>query len=313
MIRFLTTFICSFFLFVSCSSDESTSKENDESLDPSQNSITIEGDEFLFTQAIVTRSGDEFSAVLYGDNGEVVSIPFHKDGNYGNITYISNMQDEDGFIKDFQSLDIDADSYFSFEVVNIDTSNNSVSIKFDGTLHIDGSLYGETDFINNIPAELNEQVKTTGSLNLNYEVVTPGIEGLEVSAFIDGEKWYALDGYTSGLSGITNVIFTEENNTNITLSLVLDTDNIEVGTYNFSNSSSESSNGIYRMYLTEFFRDGSEFTSVNYVCSGTLTINSIEKLSFGILRAEFDFTAQHPDTNEEIKVTSGIFNTVFFL
>ena len=313
MIKLTTIYFCSFFLLLSCSSDsadeiiETTPIDEKVIIDPSENSITLDGEEFVFTQTNVTRSGDRFILTLSNEQSEAISIPFHKKGNYGDIAYI---QLTEGTPESFRTLYTNPDRDFSFEVLNIDEANNSVSIKLAGILHKDGDLFKN----NTAPFELTEQITLSGSLNLDYTIVTPTFEGLEVSAFIDNEEWHSLKSgsTTVGFDSPDSITtFFHDNNTTFSINLVLSKADIVPGTYTFD----QSSEGIYRLFLSESIieEDGFE-NSIEYLSEGTLTITSFEStVSFGTIRAEFSFTATHPDTGDEIDVNSGVFNDVFFL
>lgn len=314
MMRLLVTCIFSFFLLVSCSSDDSGSNDtndSNETIDPSENSITVDGVEFSYSQVSAVRSGDEFAIILANDESETISMSFHKNGNYGDIVYMKFIEGGDGFPVRFQTLDTYADRSFSFQILDIDDSSNSVSLKFEGTFHKEGYLYEEDDFNDETPREFTEQIETKATLNLAYDTVTPSVEGLEVSAFLNNEQWYSLDtdSSSSGL-GFSDTVFSHYNNTKYSINLNLNEDNIVEGTYTFD----QSYDGFNRIFLKEYVVENENVIGVEYLSEGTLTIESFDRtFNVGQLRATFSFTATHPETNEVISVTSGIFNSAFFL
>lgn len=293
-------------LLYSCSSDDSETQENvpnseltEEEVNNNQNDNDENSEIALGTfnfvaneekvnfenQGVVRRSGDDFSLLISGLSNKSFSISFHKKGNYGNVIFIPGEEDADGFTIDYQGTFNFLESEFSFEIKNI--TANSVSGIFSGKL-VDDAF------------DPQNSINVSGSFNLPVLDVDPIIEGIEQSAMIGNQEWYATNEFTSG-SGValTMKALNYNNNTAYALSVVFNGNNITTGNFNFNNDTTFNKVQLFK------YSSPKEFVEYEIVGIGQLTIESVtDLLTFFLFEGSFSFKARNPNTGEVIEVKS---------
>jgi len=277
-------------------SDKDSSENNETELSINSFNLLVDGKEVNFGKNSITRSGDYF-VLLASENNTLGNffLSFHSEGNLGEINYIESITEEP--LTSYVSARYFAKSNFDFEVIAI--TENSISAKFSGKLYVDDENIEE-----GVPIEIS------GDFNLSYTRVLPSDNEIRVKATLNTKNWF------STLSSIFNNTYTYYNDTQYRLDFDIDTTNLIVGDYTFDSEST----GFNKIHFIEYSSSTELIPSNRYtIRNGIFSIKSAEDVPNGFfvtqktLEATFSFEATHPETNEVIKVTSGVLKGVILI
>ncbi|MDC8005821.1 hypothetical protein POV27_17340 [Aureisphaera galaxeae] len=269
-------------LFVSCNKDDGDSNS---AVEENSFTLTVDGENVPIATVIGQRSEDSFTAIGLASDGRAIELPFHRLGNYGQIDYLTG-----GTPLSYGSAVFFTDNTFSYTILDINESAQTISGEFSGLLY-------EDEFDVTSPT-----ITVSGSYNIPYTIVTPQVENLEVSATIDGTPWYSTKSATTGgCCGSSIETKWRYNETPYEIGLTIDRNNLVEGTYGFNNGSA--------FNTMEFIEIINAEEVVEYETSGTLVIESVGvENGVNVLRATYSFIATNPVDNSQIAVNSGVFN-----
>ncbi len=286
-IKFLGLLVFSI-VFFSCSSGDDDSS----SASPNTFTYTYAGANVPITQIIARKSEDRIVISGQAANGQGIDVEFNKFGNLGTIESFSTTD----FSFPFTSVFYDnTANYFNFQLISIDEVNKRVVVQFSGKLYDD-----DTDLT-------SQFVQVSGSIDVNYQEVTPNIPGLQVSATIGGSPWYSTKSYTNGGSSFDDFVLRYQNDDQNRISIGFDSGNNNVGTYNFTPSSSTNF-----VHLAKYNTTTSMFDEYN--CTGSMIVTSKTPVNIGgyIIEGTYTFTAVNPsNAAQQIQVTQGVFKTYY--
>jgi len=271
--------------------DKATSENNITEIHLNSFNLQVDGKEVEFEQNHLTRSRDYFELNVSKGNQTSISLfslRFHLEENFGEIAYLESSSIESS--QRYSSARYFAKSNFNFEVITV--TENSISARFSGKLYVD-----DENIEHGVPIEIS------GDFNLPYTQVLPSGDEIRVKAKINTNNWF------STRSDIFNNTYSYFNDTQYRLDFDIDNTNIIVGDYTFNSEST----GFNNIRFVEY-SSSTDLIPTNYyiIRNGIFSIKSAEVIPDGIfetkkaLEATFSFEAIHTETNEVIKVTSGI-------
>ncbi len=287
--KFLKTLTILFFTIsiISCSTDEdSDGISNKDSFE-----YKHENEDVKIVNWRAVKSENTIEVIGNSEKGESFSVRFNVYGNLSAATVITDEKDSDGFTKAYWAYEYFKSNYFNFELLGLDETNKRVSVKFSGDLYEDQyDIDSETNYVE-------------GSFNVGYTEVTPQILGLEVSAVIDGDKWYSTSSTSSGgLSGSPRSYEHYSDNA-YNLSYVIINNSFETGTFQFDSNTSYNK-------ITFSRYDPNTDGFIGYETSGVFTISEHIQ-GFGINQIKGTFSLTAVNGNETIQITDGVINDIY--
>jgi len=284
----LFAFVCLVSLAISCSSDDGGSTGG--SFEPSFE-YTFDGTPITTSAAQGQKSGNSMVVIAGDTQGNSIQFQFDKFGNLGSVSATPS----DFEMPDYDSHQNFSGHYFTFNLIEVNESNKTVKASFSGKLYED-----ET----NLNSDFKE---VSGTFWVKYIEVTPTVAGLEVSAKINGNDWYATSSYTTnGTQGWDTFIHHELSDDEYKIMLGFDDTNMSAGVHPFTPATQT----IYAT-VAKYNLQTKEYETFN--STGTLEITGTE--TFGIITivsGTYSFTAVNPsDSSETITVTNGKFKSVY--
>jgi len=272
--------------FTNCSSDDEDSNSTNDSF-----TFIYEGETVSISSWEGVKVDNALAIVGRSDDGINIAIEFNK---YGNLGYAAVYSTQDVDFEHSESFNYFKSNYFNFNLVNLDESNNRVSVNFSGDLY--ENEYDITSTTH--PVE--------GSFNISYTDVDPIIEGIGLSAKVDGVDWHHSDSDQNGgfFSG-SNVSLNNFNDGAFTFSIEVNHDNSDLGSYNFNESST-----VNRIKLYEY--DPATNESIVYETVGTfvLTEKSVG-VQQTVISGNFSFIATNPTDNSTVTITNGTYKEIY--
>ncbi|HSD09030.1 hypothetical protein [Flavobacterium sp.] len=272
-------------LITSCSSDENNS----------DNASTVGSFDFVYNNE--TKKISSWEAIKMDDFIEVsgqttdgIGIDF-KFNTYGNLFQ--------GFTHGVSALstvpmhevsEIFTANTFTFTIIELNTANKTVKVKFSGKLYDDGY-----DFESNYITNPSNFITVSGAFDVSYSNLIPNIAGLGTFAKIDGKDWHAMSfGSTTSLS---QTILNVENDGEYNLGIVFPRGDLKTGTFPFS-----SNNFANRISVEKFDLATHEF--IDYNVAGTVTYTTVNDY---YVEGTFSLVATHPVNGSKIVITEGKF------
>lgn len=231
------------------------------------------------------------SITASGSDGNSINLLFNTFGDQGRITSYSTTDFDFPSSGNFAYF---TSNFFTFELVNIDEVNKKVEVKFSGELYED-----EYD----IESDSHE---VEGSFIASYIETEPGIANLGTHAQIGGEAWYNTSSFEAGgfVSG-TDITFNQLSDNEHLISISINHDTTEEGSFNFNADSSVNS-----VVLSRYDEIAHEF--VSYESSGMLVITAKEVgPQLTLIKGEFSLTGIDTTDNSTTEVTGGNFSIVY--
>lgn len=216
-------------------------------------------------------------------------LSFNSSGQFGFFKLNSYTDVTTPIAKNFYSFRGFSSNYFNFNLESIDEINKKVKGTFSGFLYAN-------------PLDLNSEKKfVSGSFDIKYKDVIPGISNLGNSAKINGVQWTKSNTYyTRETSNFYQITQHDLNDGPYKIMIHYRSYDVTVGTYNFS-----SSDITFKVELAIF--DSLYATFINYECNGILNITHVNG---DLYVGNYNFTANHPITGEIITVTDGSFKFI---
>ena len=286
---FVVLFIAS--IAVSCSSDDggdSTGGGNGGNFQASFEYV-FDGNPLNIALSQGQKSGNSMVVAAADSEGNAIQFRFDKFGNLGTVSATPS----DFEMPDYDSHQNYSGHYFTFNLIEVDETNKTVKASFSGKLYEDDE---------NLDSEFKE---VSGSFWVKYIEVTPSVEGLEVSAQINGNDWYSTNSYTTnGTEGWDTFIHHELSDDEYKIMLGFDDTNMGPGVHSFTPATET-------IYATVAKYNLETKTYETFNATGTLEITANESFGiFTIVSGTYSFTAVNPsDSSETITVTNGKFKS----
>ncbi|MCO6175069.1 DUF6252 family protein [Flavobacterium sp. NRK F10] len=230
-------------------------------------------------------------ASKYENNSERndISILFHEDGT------LIDIQAYDRDILNYYSAPFFIDNYLDFSIVDINASDNTLKIQFNGDLSF-----------NRYVSVGSGSVTVNSSVYAEFQNISPNLPSIAsfgTTATINGNSWRGLgrrdetpDYYYTEIQGDDQYVIYLHVPKNQTLS---------TGTFNFTNSNM----GVespYVIFLYKYNEDlGENYDNMDYNSSGTMTISEV---GVNYIKGTFSFTSVDPNTGDTVTVTNGVFS-----
>jgi len=279
-----------FLLFVvvamaSCSSDDSDSVNNNPGNEDQSFTYKLNGQNVPLTIYGGEISGNDVRVSAGAADGRSIQLTFNKFGDIYRVTSFSTQ----GSVNSFTNFNMFKEHHFDFEMVSL--NGNQVKANFSGKLY-DDEYDLESDF-----------VTVEGSFVINLTNIPPPIEGLGVSATVNGSAWHEVEGGTT--SGSEYSLFSNSDN-EYSFSFLINPANIAVGNHTF-NASSEVNKVVVWKYNTAI---GYEEELISN--GGTFNITSKTTVAnFTVIEGTFTVNAVHPETGAAVNVTNGQFKIAY--
>lgn len=274
-----------FIAITSCSTNEddtaNTSPDPNVEETPSNLKIDVNGVEYynsdlqvLKTESKISFSGCEFDT-------------------YGQLAYLSisvPTGNSSGTMRTFSSFKYFNSNYFTFNLESVDEINKRVKGNFAGYLYAN-------------PTDLNSEKKfVSGSFNLKYRDLVPGVFGLKNRAKINGNEWVKVYRESSNTEQTFTQRIIHQDYSSDEYKITIDyqvpyyISSFPATTYNF-NPTDVSNNVRIAKY------DVTTGSLINYNTTGTFSITKFENY---IIRGNYSFTAVNPNNPSDIiQVTDG--------
>lgn len=278
MLKFFAVLLTAVSL-VSCSSDSSSDSPQDQEANYFNLTYNGQAKNVNSWTAIKQESFIEVS----GDtpDGLGISLKFNTHGNlYEAFTHPNTISST---IPTSSSFAYFSNSTFTFQLVEINTTNKTIKVNFSGKLYEDE--YDHTSTTNTV----------SGSFKISYIEYTPPISGIGTYAKVNGQDWYGIQKSSTG-DGSTSTLF-EQNGGEYIIGIVYPYLSPQTGTFNFSNNSATK-----RISFSKY--DPVTHQEIEYNVSGTITYTTA---SSTIVQGTFSLTATHPTNGSTITITNGTF------
>ncbi|MES2545487.1 MAG: DUF6252 family protein [Bacteroidota bacterium] len=250
------------------------------------------GESFTLTYNGQTKTVSAWQALkedglidVTGNTADGIGINF-KFNPYGNLyqafTYPSTAA---SVIESQEASAYFSENTFTFELVDINTTNKTIRVNFNGKVYDD-----KYDHTSNF-------VIVSGSFKLIYTEIPAVLEGLGTSAQINGEAWHGLaftsSSSTSNYSTVLNVANGSEYEIGISYAYYAPA----TGTFSFT-SLSENKRITFSKY------DVATHSMIEYNVNGTITY-TIANSTY--VEGTFSLIATHPTNGSTITITNGVF------
>jgi len=254
---------------------------------------TLDNETMAVTTITAKKSEDLFAVSGRSSDGRIIEVHFNK---YGNLKEVNTYSVTDTLAPVKTNYHYYKANFFDFELVSLDEETKKVRVTFSGKVYED-----EYDLT-------SEFSVVDGSFTVTYTDVNPTVAGINVSAKINGNRWYATE--TADQAGGTvageNITLYASNDSAYSLTTILNHDTTEVGTYDFTTSSA-TNKVVLSIYETATNQNITFPTS-----SGTLKIT--EKTvgtEYTTISGTFSLTVFNPYTQANMPVTDGKFKRVY--
>jgi len=272
-------------LITSCSSDENNS----------DNPSTVGSFDFVYNNEAKKISSweaikmDDFIEVS-GQTTDGIGIDL-KFNTYGNLYQgFTHGTSTPSIVPMHEVSEIFTANTFTFTMVELNTTNKTVKVKFSGKLYDDGY-----DFESNYSINPSNFITVSGSFDVSYTNLVPDIPGLGTFAKIDGKDWHAMSfGSTTSLS---QTALNVENDGEYNLGIVFPKGDLKTGTFPFT-----SNNFANRISFEKFDLATHEF--IEYNVAGTVTYTTVTNY---YVEGTFNLVATHPVNGTKIVITEGKF------
>lgn len=276
-------------LAISCSSDDG----GDSTGGPFEPTFeyTFDGNPLNISVSSGQKSGNSMVVVAGDSQGNSIQFQFDKFGNLGSVSATPS----DFEMPDYDSHKNYSGHYFTFDLIEINEAEKTVKASFSGKLYEDNE-------------DLNSDFKeVSGTFWVKYVEMTPAVAGLEVSAKINGNDWYATNSFTTnGTGSFETFIHHELSDDEYKIMLGFDDSNMTAGVRNFTPATETIYATIAKYNLqTKFYE--------TFNATGTMTITGTESFGiFTIVSGTYSFSAVNPsNSSETIQVTDGKFKSVY--
>lgn len=291
-IRHILFLLLPFSIF-SCSSD--TEKD----IPKIEYTLNYDGKPIVFSDLEAKRDGDFFSIGqidLTQNLSLAASAPyfyFHKDG-----TLLGASIQDYSTNKILSSPFYFSKDHFGFHIENLDETNKTISIKFNGNVyeHYWDQIY-----------QFNK--KLNGSISISYSDINPlnSRKTYGTTMKINNQNWrgsgYAWTAFFTDKSYIVKITGDNE----YSISIVIPKENAKIGKYSFSNNSETSTDytvNFFRYYHNTIGPDDYFLDPQQFVTTGKLEFTKVNSV---YIEGTFSFTAVNPVTKESTTVTDGAF------
>lgn len=276
-------------LMASCSSDDATTPVNNIPVGPEATYFNYKLDGV--TIPMIAYSGiiseNEVRVTASSASGQGFIITFTTFGNIAEVAAIpaSGSASPKWNFKHFRK------NYFDFELVSI--ANGQAKVNFSGKVY-------ENDY------DLQSDFSTVeGDFVVNLQTQAPILAGQGVSAVVNGNAWHKVSGSQS--SGSDGFSLNYDSDDEYGIIFFINPNTLAVGNYTF-NAASPNVNKVIVSKYNEQLEYGEELVST----SGTFNITSKTVSGpYTIIEGTFTVTATHPDANEVVTITNGIFKTAY--
>ena len=282
-------FISALIIFSGCSSSDDSNNPQQLSTENSF-SVTIDGTLYTFDTFFATKTFDNYEVLGFNGNNENFFIRFNKNGVLDRANfYILDGTLDNNFNSAFYNPD------FSLSNLAIDLSQNVVSANFSGNVYED-----DLDVV-------TSEVRAVQSGSFNLVFVENQLDPLLnefTDATINGSLFESVKhGSSGGFGGNTVYELFGISDGTLTVSVVVDANALQEGTYNFTTGSSV--NRINVEYVNPF-DETNDYEELSV--SGILVIDAvIEGTSFDIIQGSFSATATG-EGGEVYTIENGTFN-----
>lgn len=276
--NFFASFLVVATLF-SCSSDSSDSSDST-------------ADFFNLTYNGQTKNVTTWQAIkqenfieVAGDtpDGLGISFKFNIHGNlYESFTHPNTLESTIPLQSSFAYF---SNNTFTFELVELNTTNNTVKVNFNGKVY--DNEYDHT----------SEYSTVSGSFKIPYINYPPTVTGIGTYAKINNQDWYGAQKSASGDGSV--MALSVQNGSEYVLDIVYPYYGAETGTFNFANNSA-----VNRISFSKY--DPTTHELIEYNVSGTITYTTASS----IVQGTFSLTATHPTNGSTITITNGTFKEV---
>ncbi|GGD21474.1 hypothetical protein [Hyunsoonleella pacifica] len=277
-----------FLFIVSCSSDSDSNEiDNKDSF-----LYKFENQDVNISNWTALRSENTMEVLGTTDNGDSFGVQFNVYGNLGSATALANESGSGGFPNSYWAFEYFKSNYFNFELIGIDEANKRVAAKFSGNLYEDEyDIDSETRY-------------AEGSFNVEYREIMPQISGLEVSAVVDGNNWYATSSSSSGGFAGSPRSYNHYSDNAYSISYVIIYGDVDsIGSFQFDENSTYN-----KISFSRYDPSTGEF--IEYKTSGIFKIDE-HLTGFGINQIKGSFSLTAVNGNETIEITDGYINDVY--
>ena len=272
-------------LMASCSSDDSDPVDNTPGNEEQSFEYSLNGQDIPMTIYGGYISGEMIFVSAGAADGRSIQLTFNVFGDIATATSFSTQ----GNVNSYMNHYFFKENYFDFEMVSLD--NNQVKANFSGKLY-DDQYDLDSDF-----------VTVEGSFVIDLTNTPPPIDGLTVSATVNGKAWHEVEGGTT--SGSSYSLFSNSDN-EYSFSFLIDPGTIAIGNNTF-NANSEVNKVVVYKYNTALGYE-EELVSNN----GTFNITSKTTVgNFTVIEGTFTVNAEHPETGADVTVTNGQFKIAY--
>ena len=291
MKQFTKLFIAAILLvFMGCSSSDDSNDQQQQLSTQNSFSVTIDNVDYTFNTFFAYKTHDNYEVLGSNDNQENFYLRFNQNGvldraNFYSTDFSLNINSTSSFYN--------AESSFNISNLTFDMSQNVVSANFSGTIYED-----DLDVING--DSMNVQ---SGSFNL---VFTENQVDANLDTFIDATvngSLYETVKHGTSSSGSSVVELFGISDTTLVMSVYVDTNNVQVGTFDFTNTSIANKVSVE---VVDPFNQTNNFEQLDV--TGTLVIdNIIDGAAFDLLQGTFSVTASSAN-GDVYTITNGTFN-----